>query len=214
MTFVAAALAFALPWLPAATPGGSELDRYWPSQGSGSRLEVIRSGGGIIEGWETVTATRTSNLLSPGGGPLDPKIDAAIRAFYARGGKKSALVDLSQRQEDVQIIQSRTSRLDPANPAQLAPDQVAVVLRERRGLLLIGRDSGIGGEVIIDPPAVLLPFGLRPGRRWSSRGTFGPASYVLIGRAGPRVSYSGPLGSFDDCITVEIRLTIGTGAKR
>lgn len=213
-TFVAAALAFVLPWLPAATPGGSELDRYWPSQGSGSRLQVIRSGGGIIEGWETVTATRTGDLSSPVGGPLDLKIEAAIRAFYARGGKKSALVDISQRQEDVQIIQSRTSRLDPANPAQLAPDQVAVVLRERRGLLLIGRDSGIGGEVIIDPPAVLLPSGLRPGRRWSSRGTFGPASYVLIGRAGPRVSYSGPLGSFDDCITIEIRLTIGTGAKR
>ena len=115
-TFVAAALAFALPWLPAATPGGSELDRYWPSQGSGSRLQVIRSGGGIIEGWETVTATRTGDLSSPVGGPLDLKIDAAIRAFYSIGGKKSALVALSQRQEDVQIIQSRTSRLDPANP--------------------------------------------------------------------------------------------------
>ncbi|MGI8439397.1 MAG: PQQ-binding-like beta-propeller repeat protein [Thermoleophilaceae bacterium] len=217
VTFAAVALAFALPWLPEGTPGGSELERYQPERDSASRLGVVRAASGRIEGWETVNRARIPALRAFA--QLRIGFQDAIRAFYARGGEESVPFRerLQPRRllEDVQIVQSRTNRLDPADPARLQPGLLSVLLRERRGLLLIGQyNEESGQELVIDPPAQLLPSDLRPGRRWSSRGKFGPVPYVLIGSAGPRGSYRGPLGTFDDCLTVDIRLTLGTGAKQ
>lgn len=214
VTFAAVALAFALPWLPEGTPGGSELERYLPDLDSDSRLSVVRAGGGSIEGWETSTTARIPPSLTSGRLPAGAR--DAIRAFYARGGEESVpLGELPHRLDDVQILQSRTTRLDPADPARLQPEQLTVLLREQRGLLLIAqRNAESGQELVLDPPAQLLPSGLRPGQRWSSRGKLGPQPYVLTGSAGPRGSYRGPLGTFDDCLTVDRRLTVGTGAEQ
>jgi outer membrane protein assembly factor BamB len=217
VTFAAVALAFALPWLPEGTPGGSELERYEPEGDSASRLGVIRTAGGRIEGWETVNKARSPALRAFT--ELRSGFQDAIRAFYARGGKESVpFRELRQPRrllEDVQIVQSRENRLDPADPARLQPGVLSVLLRERRGLLLLGQyNEESGQELVVDPPAQLLPSGLRSGRRWSSRGKFGPVPYVLTGSAGPRDSYRGPLGTFDDCLTVDTRLTLGTGAKQ
>jgi len=192
------AFAFALPWLPEGSPGGSELERYQPDRASASRLGVARAAGGRIEGWETVNVARIPALRAFT--ELRSGFQDAIRTFYARAGEESVpFPELGGRLEDVRIVQSRTNRLDSADPARLQPVLLSVLLRERRGLLLIGQyNEESGQELVIDPPARLLPSGLRPGRRWSSRGKFGPLPYVLTGSAGSRGSYSGPLGTFDD----------------
>lgn len=221
VTCAAVALAFALPWLPEGTPGGSELERYQPAGDSVSRLDVVRAAGGRIVGWETATTARIPAFRVAG--ELDTGFYDAIRAFYAREGEESVpVLGLPDRLEDVQIFQGRTNRLDPADPAGLPRERLSVLLRERRGLLLIGLKEG-GQELVFDPPARLLASGLRPGRRWSSRGMLGPTPlpgirrarpvpYVLTAGAGPRGSYRGPLGAFDDCLSVDVRLTVGTGA--
>jgi len=108
LTFAAVALAFALPWLPEGTPGGSELERYLPDRDSASRLGVVRGASGRTEGWETVTEARIPAFQAFG--DLRNGFQNAISAFYARRAEDSVPVrELPDRLEDVQIVQSRTA---------------------------------------------------------------------------------------------------------
>ena len=108
VTFAAVVLAFALPWLPEGTPGGSALERYLPDRDSASRLGVVRGASGRTEGWETVTEARIPAFQAFG--DLRNGFQNAISAFYARRAEDSVPVrELPDRLEDVQIVQSRTA---------------------------------------------------------------------------------------------------------
>ena len=224
ITLAGTALAFALPWRSAPTPGGAQLERYEPNGPAYSRLAVLRAGSGRIVGWQTINRTRAPTVLTLE--ELRPTFQDAIRAFYdiravtpkSRRDIRRGRAAIRHRLANVQIVQSRRNILDRADPAQLGSGTLSVLLRERRGLLLIGQIDetplAATDEVVIDPPALLMPAGLDPGTRWSSRGRFGGEPYVLTGSAGPRHEYRGPLGAFDDCLTIDTRLTIGMGAAQ
>ena len=194
------AVAFALPWLPAAPPGGADIARYAPLRDGASRLEAKEDPSSQVVAWEGVNAVLLSSARASGVDVRKAPRDA-IEKFLRRTGEgtlsEAALVG---RLADVQVVEQHRRSLDSGGQVTTT---VSLSLREARGEFLIGYyDPERDSDLLFDPPLQLLP-SRSIGQAWGSEGRFGAARYTWRGRS----SLIGPvetrLGRFDDCVALE-----------
>src|SRR5215213_8711236 len=109
-----------------------------------------------------------------------------------------------ENMEDAQVVEVRRRTLETFGGISDSTD--ALVL-DPRGLL--GNRGGFAGtEVVFDRPALLRPADLGPGKSWSSEGKAGTLNYELEARAIGAGAFESELGKFDDCLSVQTRLTL------
>lgn len=206
-----AALAFAWPWLSPTTAGGG-LERYAPERDGASML--IRNYGpeGRMVSWESRNLAFVPDLRAMN--DLRRAQQVAIQKPYLEPGETGIPAQsLASRMADVQVAQSRSRALNAGGKTEDATD---LLVHDPRGESLVGSyDAENDRDLIFEPHLLVLPSDLGPDREgWSSEGTFAGMDYESRGRvigAGP---FESDLGSFDDCLRVELTLTISQGDER
>jgi outer membrane protein assembly factor BamB len=207
---VAVAIAFARPWLPRADPAGPSLERYAPVHDGASTLFAKLDVSGEVQSWTSQNTARTpwlglynelrkapsEHLIRLYGMPdlVNVTFSDQLRSNEARG----------------QIFTTRRRELDRAGAVT---ESLVVTLRDELGERLIGFYNPTDGDLLLDPPVVLLPADLEPGRAWQSEGRFGAVAY----RSSAKVAEAGPFEGrdrrFEDCLHVENRFTILRGEQ-
>ena len=182
---------FAFPWLSEPSAGGGALERYSPLRDGASLLvESYDADGRLV-------STESQNLA------MIPD----LRSFAElREGLRMELEETYgslDEMDDAQVLEVRRRILEGSGEISETTD---TFILEPRGLLLLGSRAGASAtDVVFDPPALLLPADFGPETRWSSEGKFGPLAYEVDGRVVGSGAFEGELGSFDDCLDVEIR---------
>jgi hypothetical protein len=205
----AVAAAFSWPWRSASVPGGPTLARYLPLRDGSSRLVARYDSQGQLESWTS------SNLALPpwlgvSGTVRKAASDLLLRTYITPEDGEIPFQELQRRlQARGQISSIRESTLDPAGRVA----QMAIVnVREAAGERLVGVYTAEDNvDALYDPPALMLPSDLEPGRTWQTEGTFGSAQFRWFGRVAEAGPFAGQAGSFDDCLRVESRVTLTRG---
>lgn len=188
------ALFFAFPWLPEPSPAGAALERYSPARDGGSLLMQNYNAD------DRLISTESQNLV------MIPDLRAFAETSQAINDGLEKAYGSSETMDDAQVIEVRRRTLKDSGGISETTD---ILVLDPRGLLLLGsRVGNAGTDVVFDRPAVLLPAGLGPGKTWSSEGKVGSLDYELEGRAVDAGAYHGELGDFDDCLSVEARMTL------
>ena len=187
-------LFFVFPWLPEPSPAGAALERYSPEQDGGSVLvENFDADGRLI-------STESQNLA------VVPDLRAFTESRQAIKDELEKLYASPEKMEDAQVVEVRRRTLEESGKVSNVTDTLVL---DPRGLLLLGsREGEAGTDLVFDPPVVLLPADLGPGKSWSSEGKAGSLDYEFDSRVTGAGSFGGELGDFDDCLYVQTRLTI------
>ena len=92
-------------------------------------------------------------------------------------------------------------------------ESLVITLRDDLGERLVGFYTPTDGDILLDPPVLLLPADLEPGRSWQGEGQLGGVGY----RWSAEVDQAGPFEArstrFDDCLHVQTRFTLVRGQQ-
>jgi hypothetical protein len=207
---VAVAVAFSSPWLPRPDPAGPALERYQPVRDGTSALFAKLDVSGEVQSWTSQNAAHTpwlalfnelrkapsEHLLQLYGLPdlAEVSFSEQLRRNEARG----------------QIFTTRRRELDRAGSVT---ESLVITLRDERGEHLVGFYSAADGDVLFDPPALLLPSDLEQGQSWQGEGRIGTAEYRWSAQATEAGSVEGRVTRFDDCLRVESRFSVVRGQR-
>ncbi|HEX2740347.1 MAG TPA: PQQ-binding-like beta-propeller repeat protein [Rubrobacter sp.] len=194
MLVLAMAFFFAFPWLSEPSLGGAALGRYSPARDGASLLvESYDKGGRLI-------STESQNLA----------MIPALRSFTeSRQGIREELEEIygsPQAMDDARVMEVRRRTVKESGEVSESTDTFVL---DPRGLFLLGTREGAGGtDIVFDDPALMLPADLGPEKSWSSEGRAGSLDYEMDGRVVGTTTFRGDLGSFDDCLSVEMSLIL------
>src|SRR5687767_4315797 len=177
---IGVAIAFASPWLPRPEAGGPTLERYAPLRDGTSMLLAKVDASGEVQSWTGQNTARTpwlglfselrkapsEHLIQLYGMPdlVEVTFAEQLRRNEARG----------------QIFTTRRRELDRAGAVT---ESLVITLRDDLGERLVGFHNAADGDVLLDPPVLLLPSDLEPGQSWQSAGQLGAVEYRWTARA-------------------------------
>ena len=197
--------AFVQPWLPQPDVAGPALDRYAPAIDADSRLTSVYDAAGMLVGWNSQNVA----LLPGVRGIVYDLRSAPGRAILARyaPSENTGGSDAMDWLRDIQLLEARDRFMDVSGTITTT---LTAYVREARGLFLIGiYNAATDTDFIFDPPILVYPSDIGPGKTWRSEGMFADAiGYRGEGRVLAVGARKTDRGQFDDCLQVESRLAL------
>ena len=199
----ASGIAFVAPWLPSPPPAAA-LDRYAPIENGAAWLTVTTGPDGAPRLWtsgaqELVPATRAfaANLRAAQA--------RAVRAFYGTPGGDPASIDGAMAQLSATGGQITRVRERELGLTGLITDSETIALRSPEGDFVLGfYRPDTDQDLLFEPALPVMPADLSPGVRWQAAGALGGTiDYAFSGSVLAQGQYSGPAGSFEDCVQLE-----------
>jgi outer membrane protein assembly factor BamB len=199
---------FAMPWLPRPDPAGASLERYQPSKDGASVLFAKLDEGDEVQSWSSQNRAKIPWL-----GLYNDLRKAPSEHLFALYGRPdfSEVSFTEQLRRNEARGQIFTTRLRELGQTGAVTETTFVSLRDERGELLVSFYSPDEGDVLLDPPILTLPADLEPGRRWESEGRLGSVTYRWRADVAEAAARESRVGSFDDCLRVETRLSLARG---
>ena len=207
---VAVVVAFASPWLTRPDPAGPALERYAPVHDGAATLLAKLDASGQVQSWTSQSSARTPWL-----GLFSEMRKAPSEHLIQLYGMPDLVTvtfadQLRLNEARGQIFTTRRRELDRAGAVT---ESLVITLRDEQGERLVGFYTAADGDVLLDPPVLLLPADLESGQRWDGEGRFGAVEY----RWNAEVDESGPFESlarrYEDCLHVQNRFTILRGQQ-
>lgn len=188
-----AAIAFALPWLPAPRAVPAQLERYAPLRNHDASLNLTTDAQGKPLYWtgRTFEIIPTSRALA---GELPPQTRDALQKYMRRAGENEIDLDTAAvRLQPAQIVRQTDHVL---NADGTVVETVYYVLRDARGDAVLGAAFPAQNfEFVFDPPALHLPASFDVNTAWERAGKAGTLEYTWNGRV---VTHGA-----NDCFTIE-----------
>ena len=186
------AFGFIWPWDRPFEPT-AELDRYAPLVDGESVLTRQERNGEIS--FESSNTRRVPVLRALNEWPDTPQ-DALREAL----GDDLSDEELIARHDEVTAVETRFRTLGADGTIT---DSTNYAVRDERGDLLVALRDVDGNDLVLSPPALLVPLDLQKGRRWSSEGKLAAGTYKLAGEVIETGPHTTELGEFEDCVLVE-----------
>ena len=202
---------FAWPWRAALAPRTTLVDLYAPVVDGDARLIARFEGdaSGRLLQWESanIRLIPALNLYSD---LNSAAVEVIERAFLQPRSTEDWDDAILQELAQLQIFELRQRTRSAAG---VLSEQSSTGVHSAAGLYLVEyRDPATSTEWLFDPPLPTFPNDLLANQQWKSEGTLSAGlPYHAVGRlleAGPHVVHG---RRFDDCLLVELNLSLGAG---
>jgi len=206
LLFACSGLVFLFPWLPAYPVSELTLNRYIPISDGDAWLGEQDTLATAVHSFHSENTQVLAHQRALTSELRLADIDE-LRKFVQKPGETS--LDNSQfsnRISSMQIILEEDQTLAADG---VVDRSTAVILRTASGdyQLDIYTPSN-NQDLVFDPPLLLRPADFRPGATWQSAGSLGNLQYRSTGSIAAEPAYPSPLGNFNDCRKVSLRLAI------
>ena len=206
---VGVAAAFTWPWLPAAPAGGAALAKYTPARDGDARLMLVTLGGGETKAW-LAHNTRLIPGLRIATDARKAVAEAFLEALREPGEEPLSDAEFQRRLAAMTIIETRAYEI---NADGNVTESWQYVSRDSHGdrFMAISYPQ-TNRDIVVNPPAVMLPPVVDVGAAWASEGKLGSAGYSWRGRVLSSGRYEGAAGEFDDCLQIETQFAVTGGS--